>query len=627
MRPSPIPALFRTPIYIHSHKETFENGVNFMSSSFDKKTIERADLLYKKAVAAVSNSAKHLHNADGPLRVPYTELVLNYRTSSEYRQMIDELFKLKKQCSNIKNNPQVSHLSPALQKEYNDLNNFITAILSNNIANIASNAVNNAAGNFIISLFQSDKRRNSSNMPTTMKAAQDYLTKKTKNGRELKDTVQKFLSKYIEENLLQTEKEINTALNNMIEFVDEYANDLIRCRHGITSENQAEVAIRINKIKTYKNKKENFHKYCGLIYEQLDKIMLMICISNMRGSLRVNGVPIGDIQVIDNTAKKFDDLTTDTTVVIDGKLLGRSLKFTSQEGVFSKQGSHTAIARANPESKGPDSLKESDSILYQPLQKLLNVDDHLLEKVGYFLFNKKALSIASFQEQANAGNVVKQNPVSSDWYVDNSAYTVKSSNASDLFNIPLFLKIRESILLVGFLQAFLGPAFSRVNIYKSIEKGQKIELEKDQGLPLVIQFGRTEYWTADVLDRLLDIISAGLPAIQKFMGVTELMSSNTSELNKLFENFTVDNLTKLFVLKKLIEYKSSNRYEDFVSGVGAASVYDQLLTDYKINSQSVLEFLKQFSNKGTAEIFKKVLFKPFHYRVAVYQYANPIINI
>ena len=104
------------------------------------------------------------------------------------------------------------------------------------------------------------------------------------------------------------------------------------------------------------------------------------------------------------------------------------------------------------------------------------------------------------------------------------------------------------------------------------------------------------------------------------------MNSNQSELNKLFENFTVDNLTQLFVLKKLIEYKSSNRYEDFINGVGIVPEYEQLLTNYKINSQNVLEFLKQFSNKGTSEIFKKVLFKPFHYRVAVYQYANPIIN-
>lgn len=598
-----------------------------MSSSFDKTTIERADLLYRKAVGAVSNSAKHLHNADGPLRAPYTELVLNYRTSSEYKQMIDELFKLKKQCSDVKNNAQVSHLSPASQKEYNDLNNFITDILSNNIASIASTGVSNAAGNFIISLFQSDKRRNSANMPTTMQAAQDYLTKKTKNGRELKDTVQKFLLKYIEENLLHAEKEINTALNNLIGFVDEYANDLIRCRHGITSENQAEATTRINKIKTYKNKKENFHKYCGLIYEQLDKIMLMSCISNMRGSLKVNGVPIGDIPIIDNTSRKFDDLTTDTTVIIDGKLLGRSLKFTSQEGIFSKQGSYTAIAGANPNSRGPNSLKESDSILYQPMQKLLKVDDHLLEKVGYFLFNKKALSIASFQEQTGAGSVIKSNPVTLDLYVDNSAYSVSSSNASNLFNIPLFLKIRESILLVGFLQAFLGPAFSRVNIYKSIEKGQKIEFENDQGLPLVVQFGRTEYWTADVLDKLLDIIGSGLPAVQKFMGVTNLMSSNLPELNELFENFTIDNLTKLFILKKLTEYRNNNRYEDFVTGVGITPGYEQILMNYGINSQNVLGFLKQFSNKDTAEIFKKVLFKPFYYRVAVYQYANPIINI
>lgn len=109
--------------------------------------------------------------------------------------------------------------------------------------------------------------------------------------------------------------------------------------------------------------------------------------------------------------------------------------------------------------------------------------------------------------------------------------------------------LRSLIVAIFLLKAMIGSIFLQDDFIAAIA-------EKNYIPPILISFLNEDYFTYEVLERILNIATNNSTQMVKYANV---------KMDDFGYHLSEDKLTDLFLTKKMIESKYANRYDDLVN--------------------------------------------------------------
>lgn len=192
--------------------------------------------------------------------------------------------------------------------------------------------------------------------------------------------------------------------------------------------------------------------------------------------------------------------------------------------------------------------------------------------IRYYIANNKALQVLSAPAttaRQNKGDSLVWDKVNKEPI--ESGFKTGLINTKDKF----FIELQRALGINSYIKALLGATF-----LSGVEsKAFKIN-EKEMGSPLILWFLDKQYWTADIMEKVMELISNPEDNLN-------LLFKNFYN-DKLFSGYTSSNLIDLFKMKKIVNDSMGNEK------IPLLERYRHLLQSNEINTfLSKFDFTKE----------------------------------
>lgn len=330
-------------------------------------------------------------------------------------------------------------------------------------------------------------------------------------------------------------KDVETILNDIQSGIDSYINSFNDVNHCLLDANSAGrlqhtiTAFNGHKIAKYGISGSGFSFEKIFNYLLLDKITKQ---NNGAFEISLNG----ETFIVEGTSSsnKGHEVTTDNVIkILDGVVekikIGFSLKAT-----VGKTGATSKFSKTIYDSKIG---KQGSTIIKKYFSSLYNIPLEDQNELLYYLGNEMAFSVFVA-------------PYSYNWVINltTNETQIPANNAAPV-KLDRLVYLRSLIVAIFLLKAMIGSIFLQDDFIAAIS-------EKNYIPPILISFLNEDYFTYEVLERILDIATNNSTQMGKYANV---------KMDDFGYHLSENKLTDLFLTKKMIESKYANRYDDLIN--------------------------------------------------------------
>lgn len=602
MRASSIPSTikYHTPVYIHSHHTTLDsnNAINNIIGMKAQTLLEEEKSLITRIASylrdrSVNNPAVmkfYMDTHDGHTRKTNSEAQKLIDSFKDFRTKLLEIKKAQDKNRTISTtNTKVRNISGNIKEE--DLTKTIEEFFNETIAP----ELQNSTAKELVDFFKSEAQFQGAKKKYKNLDMKDSVTKLLNNKKGvITKEFQRILRKYIN-NVREQSSGIVEAVNKIDTDVESYISSFGELRNSLLDSNSADkLQHRIDAFNGH-----NIARYSisgsGSTFEKIfNYLMATEGLDNQINRLDVNynNENVGSIDSGTSVASGGHGVTTDNVIkIIDDASkkieVGFSLKasFSGRQkdfnSTFSKKVYGNNLIRERVRSTVFNSESDNNSLLY-------------------YLGNDQAFSlfIAPYKYerviQEEDGEVVSVNIPQASYEPSPVSY-----DALD--------RVRSYVVYLLLIKGLLGSLFLLDNFEEAIDSGYVP--------PVMLSFVTEDYFTCDILDRLLQSIETG---------VFKKNSSGKDDIvNVPSFYFNADDLEDLFVLKKLIRTSNENRYDDLINNdVSEEYEGSEMLSQY-LEYGNVNNLLYSFYNEADmiSEIIKEIT-KPAQFSIPINSFLN-----
>lgn len=609
--------LYQTPVYIHSHETHWliEDSIVLQDINM---VIQNLNSFYQTSINHVNQVALSLTAATAKVKEPYKQYLTNLQKNDDYQEFTKAFIKLRADIENYKKDNKKAmddqrflnkatmdrienSLIKAATREYKQtwvkvLNRNLGNELGSKFYKYLKNAENLHAGDFA---------KTKAGLLTETMSAKEFMDLVNKGSLSEGDltsfskTFQKIIKGFVKttgtkDEIMKKIQDFDQEMENFFRSRADFMNSLTEPQKGDWSA----INHHINRLKEY-DLSTIATSTTGFLKEKMSFLFMLAS-----PSLKVESDnAISEVQLEGYSAATE---TTDISFKMVNELIGKTLKASYVEGqtdLFHKPSKAFFIGKRMSQKDG---ASKKDLVLHDDLMQYLN-DPYNIKSLSYYLANYYALSTFTAVEPFDGKKSVLKKE-GDHYIVDETAYQAVTGTGE----IPeAILQLQMSVGLLGMLKGLLGTAFP----FKDFNK--VINLYKNQGLPLILEFIDKQYWTCDILNAILH------DATQNFATLTQYIGQTETEFKSLLTEINSKNLSDLFILKKTIRSSlKGNRYDDFYSKTVRPSYARSNLTAYS----SVTELLSLMTSSLDSDSIISIITQPMKFKVNISNLASPIVD-
>lgn len=525
---------YHSPIYIHSHRKKLDTN-----AAIDRLLIKHVQGDIDSAIGQLTKVINYLKNIsmDPLVQQFYKDTHNGYtRNHSQKGQLwVDNYVIDRQKLVDLKKQQDVEKIISTNAQKVEEL--YGPWLKSQaDAGKIIADVVGWQGVQYFIDFFRQEailkgNKKKNLNLSGTSLVKEMITTRKGEITKECKRQLRKYRN-----SINPLAKDVETILNDIQSSVDSYINSFNDVNHCLLDANSADrlqhtiTAFNGHKIAKYGISGSGFSFEKVFNYLLLDKIVKQ----NNNGSFEIS--LNGETFTVEGTSNsnKGHEVTTDNVIkILDGVAekikIGFSLKAT-----VGKKGATSKFSKTVYNSKigknGPTIIKKYFSSLYNiPLED----QNELL----YYIGNEMAFEVFVA-------------PYSYNWVIDLSTneMQIPTNNAAPA-RLDRLVYLRSLIVAIFLLKAMIGSIFLQDDFIEAIS-------EKNYIPPILISFLNEDYFTYEVLERILNIATNNSTEMVKYANV---------KMDDFGYNFSEKKLTDLFLTKKMIESKYSNRYDDLIN--------------------------------------------------------------
>lgn len=520
---------YRTPIYIHSHATSLHNALSedtvFHSTSVLKKdflevlysTLEVLEPYYNNEV--LRHFYYDTHEGNSPVR----------KMSTEGMHLLNQMRSIRETLNKEKDNQNSDGFYNFLNKLFNKLisrpdDNLETALLEELVPELGTEMTNR----IVHDIMSSNKRFNSNTKVSSI------ITKK-------KQTIIKKYKRIIAivvSEMYSSHVEVKKEMKKLQDAATDYKNANQDIAHfDMSSKADQQLIDRVDRSTAAGGAVEAITS-SGFV---LERVLPLFWLDSLQTSgnniiIEMDGEQIEVPLKAESASSSLHSTTSDIYFVIGEAekniRVGITAKFNwdNKENDFGKT-FHKASLPLTEED-----FFELFECTYSDINALL-----------YFLGNWKALTL--FAAPSKYKNVFQNE--------DDETPDLPSTNQANVLDLSWLETIRKYAANLGLIKAFLGSLFLKGDV----QAINDIIANNDKlSLPVWISFAQNDYWTYDIISRLIQEGTSDFNNFSKFIQIDQ----KNWEKSSLFENFNEENLQNLFIVKKLIERTSDDRLNDLL---------------------------------------------------------------